>query len=167
MATDPATAGIIAGAGSGIFQQQQQSQAASRQSRNTERSLDIQESEARDRGSLANQILEFISSSSAFDPTRARAEEGRILQTESQRQQDILGATQSLPGGGDPRDTVASEQRARLVAAQQDLQIRRNRSLDFDLLTGKLNALLATASIGGIRTPEFGSKSFRKRFAII
>lgn len=165
MATDPATAGIAAGVG-GIAQAGAASNAAGKQAKTSQRQLDIEESQLRDRGEIANLIMDLISSSDAFNSAKAKSDEAAILKKQSKEQQDFLGATQSLPGGGDPRDTVAAEQRARLIAAQQDLQIRRNRFLDMELLQAKIQAMLGAASIGGIRTPEFGSQSFQKRFNV-
>ena len=156
----------LASAGGGLLQSAMGQNTANKQIKQNQRQMDIEESVLRDKGDIANLILDFIKSSSALDPVKAKAEEASILKKQSKEQQDFLGATQSLPGGGDPRDTVASEQRARLVAAQQDLQIRRNRFLDLELLQAKMQGLLATASIGGIRTPEFGSQSFQKRFNV-
>lgn len=165
MATDPGTAGIAAGIG-GLGQAQAASNAANKTAKTNQRQLDIQESTLRDQGDIANLVLDLINSSDAFNSAKQKTEEAQILNKQSKRDQNFVNAEQTLPGGGDPRDTVAAEQRARLVAAQQDLQIRRNRTIDLDTIQAKIQAYLAAASIGGIRTPKFGSKSFQTRYGI-
>ena len=153
MATDPGTGAVIGGLG-GLMQADAQAKQASASNKLHKRHVDLEETQLRDKGEIANLLLDFINSSGALNPDQAKAQENQILRTDSKRDQDFMSGTQSLPGGGNPNDTVNAENRARLLAAQQDLQIRRNRQLDMELLNARFQALLATASLGGIRSPK-------------
>lgn len=135
--------------------------AANDQNKLSGRSLDMTETEKSGIGDISDMILKLINGNTALDATRVKAQEGAVMRQENEQERNFLNAKQTLPGGGDARDTTNAEQRARLVAAQQDLMFRRNRALDLELLQAKITGLMAAGQLGGIR-PEYQSDRIKK-----
>ena len=137
------------------------SQSADAQNKLSGRSLDLSEAEKSGIGDISAMILNLINGNAALDATRVKAQEGAVMRQENEQDRNFLNAQQTLPGRGDARDTTNAEQRARLVAAQQDLMFRRNRALDLELLQAKITGLMAAGQLGGIR-PEYQSDRIKK-----